>query len=158
MIILVNVLIILFISGILILGIDASVNAGRHEKWMWQLVLVSRARSANFFGMNLEELEKDPDSLLPSESVRLLFTRIWGMQYVPLFSVNWMIRIHKVIWYLTPYMKTNPMLKSYGELMEKGQIHCRRQDGSHFHLIWINLNIAYTAPEELWIQKQILLK
>ena len=78
MVLLAYVLVILFISGVLILGIDAIVHTRRHEKWMWQLIVISRTRSASVFGMNADELEKDTDSVLPSESFRVLFTRIWG--------------------------------------------------------------------------------
>ena len=78
MILLAYVFMILFISGVLILGIDAIVHTHRHEKWMWQLIVVSRIRSASVFGMNIDELEKNPDSILPPESIRILFTRISG--------------------------------------------------------------------------------
>ena len=78
MIVLVYVFVILFIFGVLVLGIDAVVHTRRHEKWVWQLIIVSRTRSAGVLGMNTDEIEKDPDSLLPSEGFRILFTRIWG--------------------------------------------------------------------------------
>lgn len=72
------VFVIMVIIGALFLGIDAFVHTHRYEKWIWQLVIISRLHTTKAIGMDMDELGKDTESLQPSGKYRILITRIWG--------------------------------------------------------------------------------
>lgn len=72
------VFVIMVIIGALFLGIDAFVHTHRYEKWIWQLVIISRLQTTKAIGMDMDELGKDTESLQPSGKYRILITRIWG--------------------------------------------------------------------------------
>ena len=78
---------ILIIFALLYFGIDAVIHTDRYEKWVWQLIVLSRVKSSKVLGQDMDKIGEDTESIAPQEGYRIWFTRIWGGMLVALALV-----------------------------------------------------------------------